>query len=116
MRRLMTSISIAASALLAAGGPALATNTHLGVPQFGVAPFSGQPGTNGGVSCQTLAAMPNVSPGAALPPGQVSAQNNSPYINTNKAYAGTPPNPSTNNGNPKAVAEYDTACLQNLLH
>lgn len=113
MRRLMTSIFIAASALLMFGGTALATNAHNGVPQLGIAPFSGQPGSNGGVSCQALAGMPTA--GTPLPPGQVGAQNNSPFINSSKAYAGTPPNPSTNNGNSKAVSEYDVSCLQHAL-
>jgi hypothetical protein len=113
MRHLVASITIAASALLAVGGTALATDAHKGVPQAGIAPFKGQPGSNGGVSCQTLQAGFGT---AASPPGQVGATNNSPYIDTTKAYAGTAPNPSTNNGNPTAVAEYDVACLQNVLH
>lgn len=113
MKRLMTSISIAACAFLAAGGTALATDAHPGVPQLGIAPFSGQPGSNGGVSCQALAGMPTT--GTPLPPGQIGALNNSPFINSSKAYAGTPPNPSTNNGNSKAVSEYDISCLQHAL-
>jgi hypothetical protein len=90
MRHLMASITITASALLAVGGTALATDLHSGVPSLGIKSFSGQPGTNGGVSCQTLQASVG---SAASPPGQVGAQNNSPFINTSKAYAGTSPQP-----------------------
>jgi hypothetical protein len=125
MRHLIASISIAASALLAAGGTALATNTHDGVTMgtITIAPFSGQPGSNApalvngqstSVQCSAVQAALGQS---ASPPGQVGAtNNNSPYTNQSKNYAGATGHPSTNNGNTTAAAQYDNSCLQHALH
>jgi hypothetical protein len=135
MRHLIASISIAASALLAAGGTALANNLHDGATATGpngtftIMPFSGQPGSNAdgltnglttGVQCsavQTATGLP------AAPPGQAgAATTSSPYNNANKSYAGftggggIPAHPNTNNGNTTAAAQYDNSCLQHALH
>lgn len=106
MRRLMTSIYFAASALLMLGGPALAANPH---PITGT---TGQPGAINGTSCEDL---------GTLPFGQThNNSTQSPYNNSSKAYAGTFPNPTTTNKpapgvNGNAVSEYDVACLQHSL-
>jgi hypothetical protein len=99
MKRVISSFTVSACLLLPSAGLALAANPHTGG-------LTGQPSQ----TCQNFPTYLAVTPGSSFnSPG--SAFN--PGGQADSVYFGAQPQ---NSSNPKSVAQYDVACLQQSQH
>jgi hypothetical protein len=109
MKQIIASLSISACLLLPSAGVVFANDPH---SQTVPGPMgttittnaTGQPGSNGGITCQNF-----LGPHT---PGSSGANPNSPFGNANKVYAGA----GVGGSNSNAVSEYDVSCYQQSVH
>jgi len=123
MKHVLAALSVGACLLVPSAGSVLADNPHLVPGTTG----KGQPGANGGITCNSTTSGPSGVVIGGGPGGSVNAAG-SPFnvLNTDKRYAGNPGNPTGPGGNANngtvahnsghAVSEYDVACFQATQH